>query len=149
MFKYSLFFLVLFSIVFTACNKDTLAGPEEDQIENYLKAKKITITEKTNSGLRYILKTPGNGTALKAGQNVTVNYVGKLLSDKQFDAGTFSFILGAGRVVGGFDEGIAKMKIGEKSTIIFPSKLGYGSSGSGPIPGNSPLLFEIEVVSAK
>lgn len=134
-----------------ACEKDGFSGTEDEQIESYIKSKNLVITEKTSSGLRFILTSPNaTGAKLVVRQNVTVKYAGRLLSDKQFDAGTFSFTLGVGQVVGGFDEGIAKLKVGEKGTIIFPSSLGYGSAGAGrDIPGNSPLIFDIEIVSAK
>ena len=134
-----------------ACEKDGFSGTEDEQIESYVNSKNLAITEKTSSGLRFILNKPNEaGAALVARQNVTVKYAGRLLSDKQFDAGTFSFTLGVGQVVGGFDEGIAKLKVGEKGTIIFPSSLGYGSAGAGSdIPGNSPLIFDIEIVSAR
>lgn len=133
------------------CLKDGSSGTEDEQIESYVNSKNLAITEKTSSGLRFILNQPNEaGAALVARQNVTVKYAGRLLSDKQFDAGTFSFTLGVGQVVGGFDEGIAKLKVGEKGTIIFPSSLGYGSRGAGgDIPGNSPLIFDIEIVSAR
>jgi FKBP-type peptidyl-prolyl cis-trans isomerase len=134
-----------------AGQKDGFSGTEDEQIESYVNSKNLAITEKTSSGLRFILTSPNEaGAALVARQNVTVKYAGRLLSDKQFDAGTFSFTLGVGQVVGGFDEGIAKLKVGEKGTIIFPSSLGYGSRGAGgDIPGNSPLIFDIEIVSAR
>lgn len=134
-----------------ACEKDGFSGTEDEQIESYVKSKNLVITEKTSSGLRFILTSPNaTGAKLVARQNVTVKYAGRLLTDKQFDAGTFSFTLGVGQVVGGFDEGIAKLKVGEKGTIIFPSSLGYGSAGAGgDIPGNSPLIFDIEIVSAR
>jgi FKBP-type peptidyl-prolyl cis-trans isomerase len=134
-----------------AGQKDGFSGTEDEQIESYVNSKSLAITEKTSSGLRFILNQPNEaGAALVARQNVTVKYAGRLLSDKQFDAGTFSFTLGVGQVVGGFDEGIAKLKVGEKGTIIFPSSLGYGSRGAGgDIPGNSPLIFDIEIVSAR
>jgi FKBP-type peptidyl-prolyl cis-trans isomerase len=141
-------FLAILAVAITACQKDGI--PEDDQITSYVTSKKLTVTEKTASGLRYIVtKANPTGAALKAGQNINVNYAGTLLSGKSFDSGNFSFVLGGGRVIAGFDEGIAKMKVGEKATLIFPSTLGYGSSGSGPIPANSPLVFDIEVVSAR
>jgi FKBP-type peptidyl-prolyl cis-trans isomerase len=141
-------FLAILAVTITACQKDGI--PEDDQITSYVTSKKLTVTEKTASGLRYIVtKANPTGAALKAGQNINVNYAGTLLSGKSFDSGNFSFVLGGGRVIAGFDEGIAKMKVGEKATLIFPSTLGYGSSGSGPIPANSPLVFDIEVVSAR
>ena len=148
--KLSFYVVLIVSILLSACNKEDVSGAEEEQIESYISSKKLVVTEKTSSGLRYIRTAPSTGANLIAGQTITVKYVGRLLSDKQFDAGTFSFKLGAGQVVGGFDEGIAKMKVGEKATIIFPSSLGYGSQGAGSaIPANAPLAFDIEVVSAK
>jgi FKBP-type peptidyl-prolyl cis-trans isomerase len=154
MLKSKLFFIVLFLGFLASCSSDEILTPEQEnqKIEEYISSKKLTVTEKTSTGLRYILtKANAAGAKLVKGQSVTVGYAGRLLSDKQFDAGTFTFTLGVGQVVSGFDEGIAKMKIGEKATLIFPSVLGYGSSGSGSgsIPGYSPLIFDIEVISAK
>jgi FKBP-type peptidyl-prolyl cis-trans isomerase len=151
MFKYKVFFILLFSVIVASCSKDELSGTEEEQITAYIAKKGFTVTETTASGLRYI-RTLANvsGTSLKIGQTISVKYTGKLLTDKQFDSGSFAFVLGGGGVIKGFDEGIAKMKIGEKATLIFPSSLGYGSSGAGSdIPGYAPLLFDIEVVSAR
>lgn len=150
--KLSWLWVVIVSLMMTACSKEEeVSGTEEEQIEGYIKRKNLTVTEKTASGLRYILTKPNAaGAALKVGQIITVKYAGRLLSDKSFDSGTFNFNLGLGQVVAGFDEGIAKMKVGESATLIFPSALGYGSRGAGSdIPGNSPLVFDIEVVSAK
>lgn len=150
--KLSWLWVVIVSLMMTACSKEEeVSGTEEEQIESYIKRKNLTVTEKTASGLRYILTKPNAaGAALKVGQIITVKYAGRLLSDKSFDSGTFNFNLGLGQVVAGFDEGIAKMKVGESATLIFPSSLGYGSRGAGSdIPGNSPLVFDIEVVSAK
>lgn len=150
--KVSLLAVVILSVIMAACNKEQeVSGTEEEQIESYIKRKNLTITEKTASGLRYILTKPNaTGAVLKVGQIITVKYAGRLLSDKSFDSGTFNFNLGLGQVVAGFDEGIAKMKVGESATLIFPSSLGYGSRGAGSdIPGYSPLVFDIEVVSAK
>ncbi len=151
MFKINLFLVIITAIMMAACQKDGFSGTEDEQIESYIKSKNLTITEKTASGLRFILTSPNAaGAKLSTGQTVSVKYAGRLLNDKQFDAGTFSFRLGVGQVVGGFDEGIAKLKVGEKGTIIFPSSLGYGSAGAGrDIPGNSPLVFDIEILSAR
>lgn len=142
-----LVFSFLTSLMF-ACEKDALSGTEDEKIETYIAQNNIIVTEKTANGLRYI-RTKENitGSSLKLGRTISLNYVGKLLTGKKFDAGTFSFVLGAGQVIKGFDEGIAKMRVGEKATLIFPSSIGYGSKGTSGIPGNSPLLFEIEVLS--
>lgn len=146
---YSLLVLFASAMLLFSCSKSDVTVAEDTQIENYITSKKLTVTEKTASGLRYIRVTPSTGIAVVFGQTISVKYAGKLLDDSQFDAGTFSFKLGAGSVIKGFDEGIAKMKVGEQATLIFPSSIGYGASGSGPIPANAPLLFNIEVVSAK
>ncbi|MEA5458898.1 FKBP-type peptidyl-prolyl cis-trans isomerase [Arcicella sp. LKC2W] len=155
MYKISLFFVFIFSVFLVACNSDNEAlGPEEDQIKNYIKAKKLVVTDSSTTGLYFILtKANPSGAVLQNSQTVTVNYVGKFIAgkkmDSEFDSGNFSFMLGQQQVVEGFDKGIAKMRVGEKATIIFPSSMGYGSSGAGSISANTPLLFEIEVVSAK
>lgn len=125
----------------------------EDQIiDDYVKGTKLPLTEKTSTGLRFIrtLEVP-NGTPLKAGLLATVKYTGYLASTvKQFDTGQINVSLGDGAVVKGFEEGLLKMKIGEKATIVFPSSLGYGTTGSGTtIPPYSPLIFSVEIVSAK
>lgn len=150
--KIKFIYLLIFTTIILSCKKESesLSGTEEEQITAYIKSKNLVVTETTATGLRYIRTSAGNGGAMKKGQSINVNYSGRLLTDKKFDSGNFSFNLGLGEVVGGFDEGIAKMKVGEKATIIFPSKLGYGSRGAGgDIPPNAPLLFDIEVVSAK
>lgn len=133
---------------------------EEEQIENYLLDNKYTAT-KTASGLRYIVTQPiAAAEALKAGQTVTVKYTGKLLyfpgildaANKlttTFDSGSFSFVLGSNSTVAGFDEGVGKLKVGEKGVILFPSSLGYKDVAQGSIPAKSPMAFDIEIVSAK
>jgi FKBP-type peptidyl-prolyl cis-trans isomerase len=146
---------LVFSLITTSCGgeKEQL-GTEESQIKNYIKAKHLTLTDSTEDGLKFILtKANPLGTVLQSGQTVSVNYTGKFIAgkkmDKEFDSGNFSFSLNAGEVVKGFDKGIAKMKVGEKAIIIFPSAMGYGASGAGSISANTPLLFEIEVISTK
>ncbi len=155
MYRINSFFIVLFSFFVIACTSDDeVLGPEPDQISNYIKTKKLIVTDSSTAGLKFIMvKTNPSGAPLKSGQSVTVNYTGKFIAGKKidnvFDSGNFTFILGARQVVDGFDKGIAKMRVGEKATLIFLSSLGYGANGQGSIPANTPLLFEIEVVSAK
>ncbi|MER0440158.1 FKBP-type peptidyl-prolyl cis-trans isomerase [Emticicia sp. W12TSBA100-4] len=124
---------------------------EDQVIDDYVAATKLTLTEKTSTGLRFLrtLEAP-NGTQLKAGLTTSVKYTGYLASTgKQFDTGQISVSLGSGSVVKGFEEGLLKMKVGEKATIVFPSSLGYGTTGSGTaIPPYSPLIFNVEIVSA-
>lgn len=154
--KLKIIALVGFLAGIIACNRkkvedSKMKESEEVQIENYVLKNALKIDFKSNSGLRFILnQVAKDGMPLKQGQSVKVKYSGRLLNDKQFDAGSFNFILGVGQVITGFDEGIAKLKVGEKGTLIFPSSIGYGAAGAGSdIPPNSPLIFEIEVLAAR
>jgi FKBP-type peptidyl-prolyl cis-trans isomerase len=110
---------------------------------------------KTPSGLEYIETQAGTGAQAAAGKTVSVHYTGKLTNGKVFDSsltrGTpIEFKLGAGRVIKGWDEGIALMKVGGKATLTIPPQLGYGERGAGGvIPPNATLIFDVELVSVK
>ena len=113
----------------------------------------------TPSGLRIIDVKPGTGPVPKAGQTVTVNYTGWLFVDgkkgKKFDSSLdrgepFSFTLGQGQVIKGWDEGLATMHVGGKRTLIIPPDLGYGASGAGAdIPPGATLIFDVDLLGAK
>lgn len=100
--------------------------------------------------------TVGTGTTATAGRAVLVKYTGWLYDASktdnkgtQFDSNTttgFSFLLGAGQVIAGWDQGVAGMKVGGKRRLTIPPSLGYGSSANGPIPGNSTLVFDVELI---
>ena len=99
--------------------------------------------------------TVGDGAEAVSGKRCTMHYVGHAWSNgKQFDASwdrgdTFSFQLGAGMVIGGWDQGVAGMKIGGKRTLIIPAALGYGARGAGGvIPPNATLKFDVELLDA-
>ena len=110
---------------------------------------------KTPSGLEYIETQAGTGVQAAVGKTVSVHYTGKLTNSKVFDSsltrGTpIEFVLGAGRVIKGWDEGIMLMKVGGKATLTIPPQLGYGERGAGGvIPPNATLIFEVELVSMK
>jgi peptidylprolyl isomerase len=96
---------------------------------------------------------PGTGAEAKAGQSVTVNYVGVLFNGgKQFDASwkrkePFTFTLGRGQVIPGWDQGVAGMKVGGRRELIIPAPLAYGAKGSPPtIPANAPLVFVVDLL---
>ncbi|MEL6063940.1 MULTISPECIES: FKBP-type peptidyl-prolyl cis-trans isomerase [unclassified Methylobacterium] len=111
------------------------------------------------SGLKYQDEVVGTGPEPKAGQQVTVQYTGWLdeggKKGKKFDSSRdrnqpFSFPLGAGQVIKGWDEGVATMKVGGKRTLIIPPQLGYGARGAGGvIPPNATLIFDVELLGAK
>jgi peptidylprolyl isomerase len=113
----------------------------------------------TPSGLRITDVKLGTGPVPKAGQTVTVNYTGWLFVDgkkgKKFDSSLdrgepFSFTLGQGQVIKGWDEGLATMHVGGKRTLIIPPDLGYGARGAGgDIPPGATLLFEVDLLGAK
>ena len=105
----------------------------------------------TDSGLKYIMIESGTGESPKQGDNVSVHYSGFLLDGTMFDSSykrekPITFPLGEGRVIKGWDEGISLLKIGGKAKFIIPPDLAYGSRAMGPIPANSILVFEVELV---
>ena len=106
----------------------------------------------TPSGLKYEDLKEGDGPAAKKGDTVEVHYTGWLKDGKKFDSSVdrgepFSFQLGAGRVIKGWDEGVAGMKVGGKRKLTIPPELGYGARGAGGvIPPNAELTFEVELL---
>ncbi len=106
------------------------------------------------SGLQYIDQVVGAGLQPKKGQTVVVNYTGYLDTGAKFDSSIdrgqpFEFVLGAGQVIPGWDEGIASMHIGGKRKLIIPPNLAYGAKGQGPIPPNARLTFDVELLAIK
>jgi FKBP-type peptidyl-prolyl cis-trans isomerase len=111
----------------------------------------LTDVKQTNSGLKYIVKEAGKGKAVKKGDKVTVKYRGALLDGTVFDetkegSPEFTFTVGAGQVIAGWDEGFLLMKEGDKLQLIIPWTLAYGPRGSGPIPPYSTLVFDVELI---
>jgi peptidylprolyl isomerase len=105
----------------------------------------------TDSGLQYVELVEGSGAQPVAGQTVVVHYTGTLTDGSKFDSSRdrnqpFSFRIGAGQVIQGWDEGLATMKIGGRRKLIIPAKLGYGDRGVGPIPGGATLIFDVELL---
>ena len=132
-------------LVIGGCESGDPYVKEKAAIEAYMKAKNLTAVPKT-SGLYYIETKAGTGAAPKYGAKVKVNYTGTFTNGTVFDSGTFSFNLGMGKVIAGWDEGISYMKEGGTAILIVPSDLGYGPNGYSDIPGYTPLVFTVELV---
>ncbi len=111
---------------------------------------------RTLSGLNVMLTKRGSGLRARAGQTVTVHYTGTLTNGVKFDSSRdrnepISFPLGAGRVIKGWDEGIARLRVGDQAILVIPPALGYGERGAGGglIPPDATLIFIVELVDIK
>ena len=112
---------------------------------------KLNVEQTTASGLKIKLIQEGKGKQAAAGSTVAVHYTGTLTDGKKFDSSRdrgepIKFKLGEGRVIKGWDEGVALMKEGEEYTFVIPWKLAYGERGAGPIPPFSSLVFDVKLV---
>lgn len=113
---------------------------------------KLTPSQKTlPSGLVIEDVKVGDGPAAKPGKRLGMRYIGKLTNGKQFDANTggkpFSFVLGRGEVIAGWDQGLAGMAVGGERRLTIPAKLAYGNQKIPGIPANSTLKFDVKLVS--
>jgi peptidyl-prolyl cis-trans isomerase A (cyclophilin A) len=138
-------------------------APESLRRENYIMGFAVQLrtnnfrgaTMKTTSGLDYNETKAGTGLQATAGKTVKVHYTGKFPDGKVFDSSVsrgqpIEFVLGQGRVIKGWDEGIALMKVGGKAELTIPANLAYGERGAGGvIPPNAILMFEVELVEVK
>jgi peptidylprolyl isomerase len=109
----------------------------------------------TNTGLQYIDMKVGTGVQPAAGNKVTVHYTGYLMNGEKFDSSAdrrqpFSFVIGYGQVIKGWDEGVASMRVGGKRKLVIPAELAYGKRGIGSIiPPNAQLVFDVELLEVK
>lgn len=134
---------------------DSIAKAEEAvNREKYLAENKIT-EKPSESGLIIQIEQEGTGSKPQTGQKVTVHYTGYLLNGSKFDSSVgrgepFTFTIGQGQVIKGWDEGVAQLKTGTKAKLIIPSSIGYGAQGAGAnIPPFSTLIFEVELLKTE
>lgn len=152
----------LTALLLVGCNKSSeQAKPAEEKsaaaepaATSYPGAATAAEPTSTPSGLKYIDLVVGNGATAEAGKEVVVHYTGYLTNGFKFDSSVdrdlaYAFPLGARRVIRGWDEGIAGMKVGGKRKLIIPPALGYKESGAGPIPPNAELVFDVELLDVK
>jgi peptidylprolyl isomerase len=147
----SVFILVLLVSALLAACGDNTAVPSAATAPAGTATPELT---KTATGLKYYDTVVGNGAQPKVGQTVSVHYSGYLVDGKMFDSSLtrgqpFKFMLGVGQVIQGWDEGVATMKVGGKRHLLIPPQLGYGPSGSGPIPPNAELIFDVELLAVQ
>jgi peptidylprolyl isomerase len=141
--------MVVVAVLTAMCSVSAMAGQEQAGAKGKTVAAK-TVT--TASGLKYADVKVGNGASPVKGKQVKVHYTGTLENGKKFDSSVdrnepFTFVIGVGQVIPGWDEGVMGMKVGGKRKLIIPSKLGYGARGAGgDIPPNATLLFDVELL---
>ncbi len=128
---------------------------EPGRIRDFVKANNITV-KPTADGLYIILKEKGNGEKVTKGQEVTVHYTGCLLDGTKFDSSVdrnqpFSFKIGEGQVIQGWDKGLIGQTVGSKLQLVIPSAMAYGErgAGGGQILPYTPLVFDVEIISVK
>ncbi len=114
----------------------------------------LSKSTKLPSGLYYRDVAEGSGATLAAGQTVGMRYTGSFVDGKVFDSNpapkpAFSFRLGGGQVIKGWDEGLVGMKVGGRRQLVIPPEMAYGPNDYGPIPGNSVLVFDVEALDAR
>ena len=146
--------LLLVALVTFACERGHESGSSattSSKAEGTMEGK----TETTASGLQYVDVKPGTGASPASGQTAVVHYTGWLADGKKFDSSKdrgkpFSFRVGQGQVIKGWDEGVATMKVGGTRKLTIPPNLAYGAAGAGGvIPPNATLTFEVELLDVK
>jgi FKBP-type peptidyl-prolyl cis-trans isomerase FkpA len=142
------------ALLLGACSDPATAPEADPATASYASSLNVNIAtmRKTPSGLYIGDETIGTGATAAPGTRVLVHYTGWLVDGTRFDTsrdgdGPIDFVLGTGRVIQGWEEGLAGMKVGGKRRLVIPPSLGYGQSGFNGIPGNAILVFEVELVN--
>ncbi len=142
--------LLAFALPLSACTSSSTAQKDASTSDA---ATDSTVT--TPSGLKYIDLVAGKGPMPKVGQTISVLYTGRLPDGTVFDSTSkhnnepFETPIGVGQVIKGWDEGMLTMRVGGKRRLTIPPELGYGDTAQGPIPANSTLIFDVELLAIK
>jgi FKBP-type peptidyl-prolyl cis-trans isomerase len=131
--------------------REAMEGPQFSTEDAAIIATKYSTAHRLSSGLLYVVNAPGEGPTPTVGSVLTVNYDGRLLDGTQFDSSynkgrPFTFRVGIGEVIKGWDEAFLQMRRGEKRTLIVPYWLGYGEASRGKIPARATLVFAVELL---
>lgn len=141
----------------SACGSDSTAPnvPSNPAVETYASSLGVNIATMTKKNDNLFVQdvVVGTGAEAIAGRTIRVTYSGFLVNGNRFDTNVggspFSFTLGAGMVISGWDQGVAGMKVGGKRKLVIGSALGYSNQGSGPIPANATLVFDVELLGVQ
>ncbi|UZD21473.1 FKBP-type peptidyl-prolyl cis-trans isomerase [Algoriphagus halophytocola] len=161
--------MAMISCIDDEATDEVILANDKASIEEYLANNSIVNVKEVhdeNTGLRVIWQEVSeSGVGVEAGDTLSVNYVGRLLTNQVFDtsledvavdAGIYSssrdyeplvFPIGYNFLISGFEYGAGQMEVGDKATVFIPSLFAYGRQGSGSIPANSPIMFELELIS--
>ena len=134
--------------------REMMENPQLSEADAAVVREKYDTAHLNPSGLRYLVRQPGTGQPPALGSEVTVHYDGYLLDGTKFDSSRdrgapYTFRVGTGAVIKGWDEAFAGMLKGEKRTLIVPWWLAYGEAGRGPIPAKATLVFEVELLDIR
>lgn len=146
--KKTIYLLILITATFFSCSTDEIPNfDEKNQLDiiKYIADNNLNAT-KSSSGLYYVINSEGTGAKPTSKSTVTVNYKGYFLDGKNFDQSKDGFKTNLQQVIKGWTEGITYFKEGGSGILLIPSKLGYGVSSRGKIPGGSVLIFDIELL---
>src|SRR5688572_30141821 len=141
--------------LFSLCLVSIPASDVEAQTRRSRVSRSPSAAITTPSGLTYLITKKGTGPQLKAGDTVSMNYTGMLTNGVKFDSShdrnePFAFKLGGGQVIKGWDEGVAKLRVGDQAILVLPGKIAYGPRGvTNVIPPDATLIFIVEVVDVR
>jgi FKBP-type peptidyl-prolyl cis-trans isomerase len=146
-------FTIASSVLTLAACRSKPAAPTNMTIESATFAPTLHVdlkaSTKTSTGLYYRDLLAGDGPAVASGHQISVRYVGWFPNGEKFDAGPYAFPLGTGAVIRGWDEGLVGMKVGGTRQLIIPASLGYGATGSGKIPPDAILVFNVDLIGVQ